>query len=89
MKKIIRKFKIAGMPKDTDFAVMAFGRQIEHFKTIEAFKEANKHEYVSKKRVSAAKAIREFLKMTKAKEFYCAYHDGENYSDDSFPIWYK
>lgn len=87
--KPIRKFKIAGMPKDSEFNVMIFGRQIEHFKTIEAFKAANKSQWISKKRISAAKSIKEFLKMMRAKEFYCSYYDSSTYSDDSFEIWYK
>ncbi len=89
MTQSIKKFKINGLPKDTDFAALPFGRQIECRLIIENFKYAAKSAHISQKRQSAAKAIRDFLKLTGAKEYYCFYHDSKNYKDDTFCIWYK
>jgi hypothetical protein len=89
MNKKTYRFKISGLPKDKEFELMPFGRQIEHFKSIEAFKQSAKKGWVSMKRISSAKAVKEAIKLYEAKEYYCVFYDCPNYRDDSFEFWYK
>lgn len=68
---------------------MPLGRQMEHFKAIQEFKESAKSIWVSQKRQSSTKAISEAKKLYDIKEFYCVFFDSENYKDDSFELWYR
>lgn len=91
MKKL-HKFKIKGMPKDTDFNGMIFGRQIEWFKKIEQFKNESKSSHISQKRQSYSTAIRDFIKLNNVTEYYCCFFPKTKNAqgwDDSFQIWYK
>lgn len=84
-----RKFKIVGLPSDKEFAGMAFGRQIEHLRKIQEFQASAKSTWISQKRQSSTKAIKEAIKLLGAKEYYCEFHDEPHYRDDSFQFWYK
>ena len=73
------------------FVELPFGRQIEYFKLIEQFKSSpeTKRIWLSQKRISNSKAFKEFKKLYKPKEYFYTTHDGKNYKDDSFEIFYR
>ncbi len=85
----IRKFKIKGLPSDKEFSTMPFGRQIEHFRAIEAFKAACRSTHLSQKRQSYSKAIRDALKLHNATEYYCEFYNDSMTKDDVFEFWYQ
>lgn len=86
---LIRKFKIKGLPKDKEFAGMPFGRQIEHYKAIKAFKDECKSVHLSQKRKSYTKAIKEAIDLYNVTEYYCEFYCSPDYKDDSFEFWYR
>ena len=67
---------------------MVFGRRIEHLKAIADWKLFAKSGWVSMKRVTSAKAVRDAIKLHQAHEYYCEFHDEDGYRDDSFQFWY-
>lgn len=83
------KFKIKGMPSEKEYNAMPFGRQIEYRHQIEDFKATAKIGHVSQKRVSPAKALREFIKLNDVEEYYLIRHTAADYYDDTYQIWYK
>lgn len=83
------KFKISGMPKDTEYNKLSFGRKIEYREQIKQFKETAKSTHLSQKRQSYSKAIREFVKLNNVTEYYCSFYCDPNYYDDSFEFFYK
>lgn len=83
-----RKFKIKGFPKVAEFNAMPFGRQIEWHKKIQEFKAKAKDTHISQKRITNAKAIREFIDLYNVDEYYCEFHDSPDYRDDTFQVWY-
>lgn len=85
----IRKFKINGMPTEKEFKGMPFGRQIEHLRTIEAFKASCKSVHLSQKRQTYQKAIREAIALYNVTEYYCDFLCGQYAKDDSFQFWYR
>ena len=85
---MIRKFKIVGLPKDTEFATMSLGRQTDHFRTIEAFKLKAKSIHLSQKRQSYRKAIREAIELYNVDQYYCAFNAGKDCYDDTFEFWF-
>ena len=86
----IVKFKIPSLGiTDTQLAGLPFGRQIEYRKKIEAWKFDAIMGYVSQKRTSYTKAIREFVKLYNVKEYYCSFHASDDYFDDSFEFYWK
>ena len=89
MPKMTRKFKIKGQPSERDFNGMNFGRQIDVLRTFQAFMAEAKSVWVSQKRQTFAKAIREAVKLYGMTEYYCQFHDEPMYRDDSFQIFYK
>ncbi len=82
-------FKIDGLPKDTAYNAMPFGRQIEYRHAIEAFKASAQKTWVSSKRKSTASALAEFKRLYKPTQYFFVNHDGPGYHDDSFEVWYK
>lgn len=82
-------YKMAGMPKDTEYNRLPFGRQIEHARRIEAFKKSAKHDYFSTKRRSFAAGLKEFKGLYDVTEYFTLNTEGPNYKDDSAEIWYK
>ena len=64
------------------------GRRSEIFKKIEEFKKTAKSTYISIKRKSATKAIKEFKDLYEVKEYFGMYHNDSFRKDDSFEIWY-
>ena len=89
MSEKIRKFKIKGLPTPVEFAAMPFGRQIEHFRAIDQFKAACKSTWLSQKRQSFTKAIREAIKLHNATEYYCDFYCDSMMKDDVFEFWYR
>lgn len=79
--------KINGVPKD--YGSMPFGRQIEYRRAIENFKCESKHAWISQKKISSSKALKDAIKLYEAKEYFCQINDSDNYRDDSFEFWYK
>lgn len=84
----IVKFKIAGMPKDSDYAKLPFGRQIEHRHAIESFKARAKKIHLSQKRQTYAKSIREALTLENATEYFCTFYCSSDCKDDTFEFWF-
>lgn len=80
-------FKINGMPTEKAFNAMPFGRRIEHYPTIAAFKARAKLVHVSQKRKPWKTAIREALADNNATEYYASFECGPNVKDDSFEVW--
>ena len=72
-----------------EFNSMPFGRQIEHFKQIESFKQSAKRNHFGQKGRSFSAGLKDFLKLYEAKEYYCINRNSENWKDDSTEIWYK
>lgn len=92
MSNLIHRFKINDLGcTEKEFASMPFGRQIEFSRKLEAFKTEPDvmHTWLSQKRTTSAKAIAEFKKMMRVKEYYCSFHDDENYRDDTFQFYYR
>lgn len=86
---LTRKYKIRGIPTDKELSAMPFGRQLEHTRTISAFKAGAQSRWVSIKRRSAAAAIKEAVSLEGASEWYCEYRDEPTYRDDSIQFFYK
>ena len=87
--KLIRKFKIKGLPKDSEFEAMPFGRQIEHLQAIRVFKNVAFSTWLSQKRKSWQSVIKEAIRVLQAKEYYCEFHCDPDYKDDSFQFFYR
>lgn len=88
--KMIRKFKIKGLPTEKELQEMPFGQQIEPLRAIAKFKESAKSTHLSQKRQSYTKAIREFLSLhPEVTEYFCAFHASKGRYDDSFEFWYR
>lgn len=85
---INRRYKIKGLPTHQQLEAMPFGRQIEHLRSIEAFKSTAKSVWISMKRRSAASAIKEAKALYDVDEYYCQYYDSTDYWDDSFEFFY-
>lgn len=87
--KII-KFKIPSLKiSDKDFNSLSFGRQIEYYHKIAEWKKTAASIHLSQKRQTYTKAIREFIKLYGAKEYFTTFYAGEFVHDDSFEIFYK
>lgn len=80
--------KIPGLTTTT-FARLSFGRQLDHWPAINAFKESAKRGWLNTKRRAVSTALREFVKLHDVKEYYFAEKQGQNWHDDSIEIWYK
>ena len=89
MSNKIRKFKIKGLPTEMELDAMPFGRQIEHLKAIQVFKDSCKSTWLSQKRQSYQKAIREAIKLHGVTEYYCEFYCDSMVKDDVFEFWYK
>lgn len=83
---MIIKMKINGIPKD--YAQLPFGRQIEYRRVIEQFK-SEKSVYLSQKRQSWQKAIKDAIWLYGVKEYYTTFHCDSNCKDDTFQFWYR
>ncbi len=81
------KCKIQGVP--SDFDKLPFGRQIEYYGTIAKFKTEAQRTWVSQKRITSGKALKEAIKLHGAKEYYCIVNDSSTYRDDTYEFWYK
>lgn len=77
------------MPKEKDFNGMPFGRQIEHFKKLQEFKETAKRGHLGQKRKSTAAALKEFIQLYNVVEYYFKDTETSCYRDDSLEIFYK
>ena len=81
-------FRVIGLPKDADFDAMPFGRQLEHLRAIEAFKLTAKSVHVSRKRTTFKKALADFKRLYKPKQYFCRNTETSYSYDDSFEVWY-
>jgi hypothetical protein len=81
-------FKIDGMPKDTTYNGLPFGRQIEHRHAIEAFKARATSVHFSAKHKSTRAAFREFKNLYRPAQWFLIDRDEYMYHDDSFQVWY-
>lgn len=82
------RFKIDGMPKDSAFNSMPFGRQMEYRGLISAFKARAKSVHISQKRKSTAAALADFKKLYQPHEYFLMDTSGPGYRDDSIQVWY-
>lgn len=83
------KFKINGVIKDKDYNNLSFGRQLEYRRKIDEFKATAKRTHISQKRISHAKAWKEFIEQYQPTEYYTSYYDEQFCRDDSFEVFYK
>ena len=72
-----RRYRIKGIPKETQFRKMSFGQQIEFIRKFEEFKLEAKSAHISQKRTTSEKAIKEFLKLNDVTEYYCTFYESE------------
>ena len=86
MPNLTIKLKIAGIPKD--YATMPFGRQLEYRKVIADFKLCANSCWLSQKRTTSGRAIREAIKLLDVAEYFCQFHDEPTYRDDTFEFFY-
>ena len=82
-------FKIDGMPKDTEYNRMSFGRQIDYRNKIAEFQKTAKKGHISAKGKSMAAGFKEFKKLYQAKQWYYIDRDASHWHDDSTEVWYK
>ncbi len=88
--KPIIKFKINGLGiSEKDYLGLSFGHQIEYSKKIATWMKTAKVGHVSQKRTQYNTAIREFISLNKAEEYYCKFHSSEFWFDDTFEIYWK
>ncbi len=85
----MKKFKLKGLPTESQLQAMPFGRQLDTLKAIEAFKASAKRVWVSQKRQPYAKAIKEAVRLYGATEYYCQFNATEFCKDDTFEFYYK
>jgi hypothetical protein len=81
---------IASVP--SDLFSMPFGRQIEYHKVLHGFinNPETKKTYLSQKRQSYKKAIKEFVKLYEPKSYYIPkFNSSSNCFDDSFVVYYQ
>lgn len=88
MSKPIRRFKLAGVPKNFD--QLAFGQQVDYLRKIQQFKTQpeTRSIHLSQKRKSYTKAIREAIDLYCVGEFYCQFNASSDCFDDSFEFFY-
>lgn len=79
--------KIKGIPKDFD--KLSFGQKMQYSKAIQEFKESAKSTWLTQKRQSYKKALREAINLHGIKEYYASFACGKFCHDDSFELWYK
>jgi len=80
------------IPKDRDLNKMVFGRQIEYIKKIHEWKKGAKKVYLSQKRQTFSKAIKEFKNLHKPKNWFTPTKnkkDSPNYWDDGIEVYYE
>ena len=80
--------KIDGLPTESAYNALPFGRQIEHRRTIEAFKAKAKSIHFSAKHKTTAAAFKEFKKLYRPTQWFLINRDSQTYHDDSFEVWY-
>jgi hypothetical protein len=90
--RMITLAKINGL--SNDHVTLPPGRQCEYWRVIAEFKASAKMTYLSQKRQSYQRAIRDFVKLNNVTEYYCCFVPGDrngtrNGGDDSFEVWYK
>ena len=81
------KIKIDGIPKN--YLNLSFGRQIEYRFILQSFLDTAKIGHVGQKRISSAKAFRDFCKLHDVKQYYAKFVESPYARDDSYQIWYK
>lgn len=86
----VYRFKIAGLGiTEKEFAALPFGRKAEYFERFEAFKRSAKSAWLSQKRRTSAKAIKEFLDLHKPSNYFCCFQDSSEVRDDTFQVFYS
>lgn len=81
-------FKIDGMPKDTTYNSLPFGRQLDHRNAIEAFKASAETIHYSAKHTTTKKGFQDFKKLYLPTQWFLVDKDGPYYHDDSFQVWF-
>jgi hypothetical protein len=80
--------KINGVPDN--YATMIFGRQLEFRHKIAEFKASAKSTWLSQKRQSWRKALKEFKALHNPTEYYASFSANKpDHWDDTFEIWYR
>ena len=64
------------------------GRQLEYRKVIADFKLCANSCWLSQKRTTSGRAIREAIKLLDVAEYFCQFHDEPTYRDDTFEFFY-
>lgn len=84
------KYRIKGVNPIgvNEWGTLPFSDKIELNKQFKAFQARSLTQYVSQKRQSNAKAMREFIDLYDVDEYFCMYYDDKDRRDDSFEVWY-
>ncbi len=86
----MHRFKIKNFPvTEKQLAGLPFGRQIEHIRNLHVFKENAKRGWLSTKHKSVPVALKEFIDLYGAKEYYFVDKQSDTWHDDSIEIWFK
>lgn len=81
----IPSFKIS----QKEFAMLPYGRQIEHIRELHAFQEGARVGWLDTKRKTVAIALKEFMSLYKPSAYYFTERQSNVWHDDSIKIYYK
>lgn len=74
--------------ESNDFYERPFGRQLEDLKKVKNFKEESEKKFIGAKGIPTLKAVKEWVKENKPKQFYAQWRkDSRYYKDDVVEIW--
>jgi hypothetical protein len=86
----MHRFKIKNFPvTDKQLAGLPFGRQVEHIRNLNVFKENSKRGWLGTKHKSVPAALKEFIDLYRVTEYFFVDKQSDTYHDDSIEIWYK
>ena len=80
--------RIDGVPAESQYNALSWGRQTEHKAAIDAFKARAKRMHYSAKGITTASAFRRFRKEYQPTQWFAVNRDAHLYHDDSFEVWY-
>lgn len=82
------KIKSLGIT-DKQFAAMSFGERIIYCRKIADFQNESVCSCLNTKRKTVKGALKEFITLYGANEYYFVERQGDSWHDDSIQIWYK
>ncbi|MFM1755131.1 MAG: hypothetical protein RL621_15 [Bacteroidota bacterium] len=90
MNKNRHHFKIKSLGiTEKQFSSMSFGERVNYIRKIQDFQNESKCGYLGTKRKTVKAALKEFIALYGAVEYYFVERQGDSWHDDSIQIWYK